>query len=95
MQYPRLSNPVPTSTNRVLLAQAKGPDHNKCTKHSDLPSSVTEVMVELEAKAALNAFKPTSVTFLRSVCVWQQLTRSPTRSASHPTPTPYQSAGAA
>ena len=56
--------------------------------NSDLPISVTVVMVELEPKAALKAFRPASVTFSSSVCVYQQSIRAPTRSATHPTPMP-------
>ena len=55
--------------------------------HSDLQSSVTVVMVELEPKAALKAFKPASVT-LRSVCAYQQSIQAPTRSTTHLIPTP-------
>ena len=72
-----------------------GPPHNNVTNHSDLPSSSTVVMVLLEPKAALNAFKPASVTSVSPVWVCQQSIRVPTRSATHLIPTPKQPAGAA
>ena len=54
-----------------IKQQPHGPTHNSVTNHLYLPCSVTVVMVELEPNAALNAFKPASVTCLCSspVCV--------------------------
>ena len=62
--------------------------HNNVTNYSDLHFSVTAVMLVLEPKAALNAFKPTSVTLTSPVWVYQQSIRAPARSVTHPTPTP-------
>ena len=51
---------------------------------SDLQFSSTVVMVELEPKAALKSFKPTSVTFGSPVCERQKsLVPSPTHTWVH------------
>ena len=57
------------------------------TSHLYSPWSVTEVMVELEPKAALKCFMAASVTLGRPVWVCSNH-YEPTRSATHPTPTP-------
>ena len=53
-----------------------------------LPHNSTVVMLVLEPKVALNAFKPISVTLLSAVWVRQQSIRALTRSATHPTRKP-------
>ena len=57
-----------TTLNPIFLSSIRactpthGPTHANVTNHSDVPLSVTVVMVELEPKAAPKAFKPASVT---------------------------------
>ena len=53
----RSSTPACTTTHKTHTSA-----HNKITNHSDLQLSFTVVMVLLEPKAALNSFKPASVT---------------------------------
>ena len=61
-----------TDQNTPAYTTTHGTTHNNITKHAYLLCSVTVVMVVLEPKAALKAFRPASVTFLSAVCVCQQ-----------------------
>ena len=72
--YPRQHTTLhtTTSTHRPRTPEyttTHGPIHNSFTNHLYLHCSVTVVMVELELNAALNAFKPASVTLSSPVYV--------------------------
>ena len=62
---------IHTPTERIRMHNNTWTHSYEHAKHSYLPRSSTVVMVELEPKAALKAFKPASVTLQNPVHVSQ------------------------